>query len=134
MPEFTPTRFELIQLVKSWETIYIGEDYFVWWAGQYDSKIRYLKNVCLGRIREIADLIGEEVAGAAIDEAREDFGRLLDPREWNLFQTGASLPPPIAKKMNASVEVTDADWEAFYKRPKEVAKEHARRRRVPAPK
>jgi len=40
------------------------------------------------RIARIAELLGEEEVKRAIDEAREEFSRRLDPRRWDIFLHG----------------------------------------------
>ncbi len=134
LDEYTPRYIAALGSGSALKGFSALPEFFLWWCGQDG---RYVLNASLDRIREIADLIGEELAIAAIDEATEEFGESLDPRVWNLFNNGSSLPPAVAKKWNTGKAETQEDWEASCKLPdasKEVAKEPGRRRRVPAPK
>ena len=119
IPNFTVTRYELIQLVKHWERCYLDEDYFLYSVGVYSSQIKSRMQSYEDRIQEIEDIIGRELTLAATEEATEEFGASLDPRMWILYQNGGSLPPAVAEKCEAGKKVTEADWEASYKKPAE---------------
>jgi len=88
VPEFIPTRHELLQLVKYWER----EDLFYKWRNFVTSSDGDADYVIAAfssrRIARIAELLGEEEVKRAIDEAREEFSRRLDPRRWDIFLHG----------------------------------------------
>ena len=87
VPEFIPTRYELLQIVKH----YYLEDLEIQWSwfrkqvsGLCDD--RYLFG--LRRLGQIEKLLGEEEVEKAITEAREDYGEYLDPEYWYIFLHG----------------------------------------------
>jgi len=88
VPEFIPTRHELLQLVKYWKR----KDLFYKWGSfvsSTDGYIDYLiADFASRRIAQIAKLLGEEEVKRAIEEAREEFSRRLDPRRWDIFLHG----------------------------------------------
>ena len=87
VPEFIPTRHELLQIVKEYHL----EDLEIQWSwfrnqvsGLCDD--RYLFG--LRRIGQIEKLLGEEEVEKAIAEAREDYGKYLEHEYWQIFLHG----------------------------------------------
>jgi hypothetical protein len=84
---FVPTRHELIELAKYWAKV----DLEIAWScfcsmGNGGREIR-LGPFAWRRVERIAALLGD-VVYAAVDEVREDFGKSIDRREWNIFLNG----------------------------------------------
>lgn len=88
VPDFAPTRHELIQLVKYWATVALGLqfDYFLysstgsteWRLGAFASR----------RINRIAIPLGEVEVQKAIREAEDKFSKATDPKAWAIFKNG----------------------------------------------
>ncbi len=88
VPEFIPTRHELLLLVKHWYLDYLDIE---WNRFRYGEIL--IPDDCrdwsfLERIRQIEKLLGEEEVEKTIDEAQKSFGRTLDPRYWGVFLHG----------------------------------------------
>jgi hypothetical protein len=88
MPEFVPTRYELIQLVKYWATIVIDLrfDYFLYTqTGGSEYRLSAFAN---RRVARIAEILGEEEINKVIDQAYEEYGKEQGPRAWSIFLNG----------------------------------------------
>jgi hypothetical protein len=85
---FSPTRHELIQLVKHWATVVVEIEYF-WFCFQQtgSSEIR-LRPFAWRRISRIAEALGQEVVDKAVAEAIEEYGKGQDARAWQVFRRG----------------------------------------------
>ncbi len=88
MPEFVPTRHELIQLAKDWATLDIDDlfDFFLY--GQTGSSEWRRVAFAHRRIDRIATILGEEEVRKAVEEAEEEFSKTIDPRAWAIFKAG----------------------------------------------
>ncbi len=110
VPEFIPSRRELLKIVKDW---YL-EDLKIQWFW-FRSQVCILPDVRQhlsdsSRIGQITKLLGEEEVEKAIAEAREDYGRKLDPRYWDIFIHG-----------------DEEQWEIIRKEADQERQEYARR-------
>jgi len=88
MPEFVPTRYELIQLAKYWATIVIDLrfDYFLY---TQTGSSEYRRSVfAKRRIARIAEILGQEEVNKMIDQAYEEYGKNQNARAWSIFLNG----------------------------------------------
>jgi len=88
IPDFAPTRHELIQLVKYWATatLELQFDYFLYTStGSTEWRLDAFAS---RRINRIATLLGEVEVQKAIQEAEEKFSKTTDPRAWEIFKNG----------------------------------------------
>lgn len=88
MPEFVPTRYELIQLAKYWVTIALDLrfDYFLYTStGSSEWRLDAFASRRVGRIVEI---LGQDEINKVIDQAYEEYGKEQDPRAWSIFLNG----------------------------------------------
>lgn len=88
IPDFAPTRHELIHLVKYWANVALGYQFDFFSFGQTGSTPRRRELFACCRIRRIATLLGEEEVRKAIQEAEEEFSKTTDPRAWAIFKNG----------------------------------------------
>lgn len=87
VPEFVPTRHELIQLATHWSTVHIDDQSFHFLYGRSgwsDSNHRRRLVFAARRIRRIATLLGDEQIRKTIQQAEEEFGRTADPRAGHI--------------------------------------------------
>jgi hypothetical protein len=84
VPEFVPTRAELLQIVKYWEQIYLKETYFMFCSGKNLSMEIRLFPFTLCRILRILELLGDD-AVQAVREVRDAFAKSIGLRRWNRF-------------------------------------------------
>jgi hypothetical protein len=90
VPDFNPTRPELIQLVKYWKKSALDSEYSVFLTGQIGSTDMRMQPFAYRRIARIADLIGEDEIRKVVQEAENEFGRSADPKAWDIFLHGTS--------------------------------------------
>ena len=90
VPNFVPTRHELIQLVKYWTTLVLDDEFFIFLYGQPGS--REIRCIPFGRrrINRIATVLEEEAVQRAINEAEEEFSKTVSPRAWSIFKNGTT--------------------------------------------
>jgi hypothetical protein len=108
---FVPTRYELFQLAKYWQQVWLENVYFMYWSSCLGGREQRLKYVAQGRLKRIADAIGDDLVDSAENEVNEEFGKGCDPRIWNLFRNNLPLPEKVAEKFARAEKATDADWE-----------------------
>ncbi len=87
---FTPTRRELIQLVKYWYGRYLDKDWFWFVSGQTGSTEIRLQPFAMRRIDRAEALIGEKAVNKAIKEVRDEFKATVNARYWDIFENGDS--------------------------------------------
>ena len=87
---YTPTRHELIQLVKYWHGRLLDLQWFVFLYGQTGSDWIRLQNFAERRIGRAATAIGEGAVNQAIKEVRDEFKAKVDARLWDIFENGGS--------------------------------------------
>ena len=88
IPDFVPTRHELIQLVKYWATLDIEDLFFFFLYGQTGSSERRRVAFARRRICRIATVLGEEEVQKAVEKAEQEFSKTIDPRTWAIFKNG----------------------------------------------
>jgi hypothetical protein len=88
VPEFVPTRNELIQLVKYWTKKTIDIDYFYFLWGQ-EEEWRLL-GYANSRLSKIAYLLGNAEVERAIAVAYDEYGSDQDPKLWDIFLNGTA--------------------------------------------
>jgi hypothetical protein len=85
---FAATRHELMQLVKYWSDLAIDLQ-FSWFIDQsVGSSETRLEPFAWRRISRIADVLGNDLVSAAVQQAYEEYGRGCDPRAWHVFRNG----------------------------------------------
>lgn len=112
MPEFVPTRYELIQLAKYWATIVIDLrfDYFLYTTtGSSEWRLDAFARRRVGRIGEI---LGQDEINKVIDQAYEEYGKEQDPRAWSIFLNGTpeekeAFQDEIQQKISEQIERDD---------------------------
>ena len=88
--DFTPTRDELIQLVKFWAATRLNLCYNIFEIGVIGRREIRLIPFASRRIDRITIILGKNVVNRAIEEAHEEFkknGNISD-REWDIFWNG----------------------------------------------
>ena len=91
VPQYVPTRHELLQLVKYWYGRVLDNDFFQFQYGGSASNEFRIGRFAPRRIRRAAAAIGQEAVDQAIKEVRDEFkSKLNDPRLWNIFESGTS--------------------------------------------
>ena len=88
VPDFEPTDYELLLLVKHWERVALDIRFFWFlWAQVSRTETRQLL-LAKHRIDRIAQAIGDNVLRKAVDEVWERYGKKVDPRAWEIFLRG----------------------------------------------
>jgi hypothetical protein len=112
MPEFVPTRYELIQLAKYWATIVIDLrfDYFLY--TQTGSSEWRLDAFARRRVGRIGKILGQDEINKVIDQAYEEYGKEQDPRAWSIFLNGTleeqqAFQDEIQQKISEQIERDD---------------------------
>lgn len=115
MPEFVPTRYELIQLAKYWTTIVIDLrfDYFLY--TQTGSSEWRLDAFAWRRVGRIGEILGQDEINKVIDQAYEEYGKKQDPRAWSIFLTGTpeeqqAFQDEIQQKISEQIERDDRSF------------------------
>lgn len=88
MPEFVPTRYELIQLAKYWATLELDLQFDFFLYGQSGSSEYRRSAFARRRVGRIAEILEREQADKLIDEVYEEYGKKQDARAWEIFTTG----------------------------------------------
>ena len=105
IPDFVPTRHELLQLVNFWAKEALGYEFYeTFLFAQYCSSGSRLSGYAWRRINRIGELLGEERVKEAVEEAYAEFGKNQDQRYWEIFMHGSSedrnaLQDEIQRKM-----------------------------------
>jgi len=86
VPEFIPTRYDLLQLVEYWEKKYLSHQWNDFKTGWFEPD--WEANLNSGRTARIAELLGEEEVKRVIDQVWEKFSRGCDARTWDIFLHG----------------------------------------------
>ena len=114
VPDFVPTRNELLQLVKYWERVTLEIEYFWFLYQQTGSTDIRMRPFALRRINRIADVLGEEAVKQAIEEVYEEFRKREDPRLWDIFLNGSdedreAVASEIQTEIQRSIAETDSE-------------------------
>jgi hypothetical protein len=88
VPDFVPTRHELIQLVKYWATLDLEDRFYFFLYDQASSSECRRMAFARRRISRIATVLGEGEVQKAVEEAEQEFGKKADPRAWAIFKDG----------------------------------------------
>lgn len=88
MPEFVPTRYELLQLAKYWATLDLDLQFDFFLYGQSGSSEYRRSAFARRRVGRIAEILGREQVDKLIDEVYEEYGKKQDARAWAIFVTG----------------------------------------------
>ncbi len=80
IPDFVPTRDELLQLLNYWVKEALDYEYFDCLFIPYAWR----------RVDRIGELLGEERAKKAVEEAYAEFGKDKDQRDWEIFMHDSS--------------------------------------------
>ena len=104
IPDFVPTRHELLQLLNFWVKEALDYEYFKFLYAQTGSTELRLIPYAWRRINRIGELLGEERAKKAVEEAYAEFGKNQDQRYLEIFLHGSSedrkaLQDEIQRKM-----------------------------------
>jgi hypothetical protein len=84
VPEFIPTRAELVELAKHYESIFLDCEFFSFWSGQIGSTDMRLRHFARRRVGRIVELVGSDAA-APVEDARNEFAKTVDARKWKRF-------------------------------------------------
>jgi hypothetical protein len=88
MPEYVPTRHELLQLAKYWATLALDLQFDFFLYGQTGSSEYRRDAFAKRRIGRIAEILGREDIDKVIDQVYEEYGKKQDARAWTIFMTG----------------------------------------------
>jgi hypothetical protein len=86
VPEFVPTRHELIQLVKYWTTTLLDMEFFSFVYETSGSREIRLGPFADRRISRIAECLGDALVEQACQEAEDEFAMTVDARAWQVFR------------------------------------------------
>jgi len=85
VPEYNPTRHELIQLVKYWAKVVLEIDYDFFLTGGVDNDFRRLEPFGCCRINRIEELLGKKAVERAVNKVYAEFGEKLNKMDWDSF-------------------------------------------------
>ena len=88
VPEFDPTRHELIQLVKYWAEVAFRIEYEWFLTGCTGSTEMRLKPFAWNRIGRIAEHLGDEEVKKVLHEVYDEFEKKQDKRLWDIWLNG----------------------------------------------
>lgn len=88
VPDFVPTRHELVQLIKYWATVDLENEFYFFLYTQTGSNDSRRGAFARRRISRIATILGEEEVRKAIEEAGQEYSKKTDPRAWSIFKDG----------------------------------------------
>jgi hypothetical protein len=81
VPEFTPTKAELLALVKYWENILLDSQYFIF-SCHHDLRLEMtLIPYAVRRLDRIVGLLGDD-AVKAVDEVKNEFAKSGGFSDW----------------------------------------------------
>ncbi len=90
VPDFVPTRHELLQLLNFWVKEALDYEYFEFLYAQTGSTELRLIPYAWRRVNRIGELLGEERAKKAVEKAYAEFGKNKNQRDWEIFMHGSS--------------------------------------------
>ena len=107
VPDFVPTRHELIQLVKFWAEVALQIDFECFVTSSSGSTEMRLEPFAWRRINRIAATLGDDEVKKAVDEVYAKFGEKQNKRYWDVFLNGtkeqmAVLQEEIQRKLDES--------------------------------
>jgi hypothetical protein len=90
VPQFVPTKHELIQIAKYWFQRRLDNDFYLFVFGQTGSS-EWRTNVYANRrINRIADILPEQELNQSIEEVEHDFKQehKISDADWDVFKNG----------------------------------------------
>ena len=88
IPDFVPTRHELLQLVKMWVKEALGYEFFGFCHGLGCSSGSRRADYAWRRVSRIEELLGKEQLNETVEAAYAEFGKDHDQRYWEIFMHG----------------------------------------------
>jgi hypothetical protein len=89
VPQYVPTKHELLQLVKYWHGRVLDNDFFRFQYGGSDSGEFRIARSAARRVRRAAAAIGQEAIDQALAKVREEFrAKVSDARLWDIYENG----------------------------------------------
>jgi hypothetical protein len=85
VPEFTPTRTELLELVKYWTLIFLEWEHRRFETATAGSREVRMCPYADRRVYRIIELLGDDAA-KAVHEVSNQFAERVEPLEWERFQ------------------------------------------------
>lgn len=106
---FTPTRNELIELVKYWYGVLLDNRYFSFLYAQSGSREIRENPYAQRRIDRLAEALGHEDVDKAIAETEAEFSENLNPEHWEIFKHGdkaqwAAFQDQIQREIDIEIE------------------------------
>jgi len=90
IPEFTPTKHELIQIAKSWYNRVLDYGFFYFALGQYSSTHWLVKTYANRRIGRVAKILSEKEFNELLADVERGFKeKHISDEEWNTFTKGS---------------------------------------------
>lgn len=90
VPEFVPTRHELMQLAKYWATEAIDLNFFMFVHQQTGSDWLRRMHFAYRRMNRIAECLGDAAADQVWEEAEQAFAKTVGARAWRLYREGGT--------------------------------------------
>ena len=84
VPEFVPTRAELLELLRYWESTFLNRTFFVFETGQIGSTDLRTCPFAERRVNRIIGLLADD-AVKAVQEVRDKFAERVGARKWKSF-------------------------------------------------
>ena len=90
VPEITPVRYELQELVKVWEKRALEIEFDLnFMGGTFGMGLARRLVFSSRRIKRLRQILGDGVVQRAMDTATQEFGSgVYDPRHWEIFRYG----------------------------------------------
>ena len=89
VPEFVPTRHELIQIAKYWYLRQLDNDFYFFVFAQTGSSEWRENAYANRRINRIAEILPEQELNQAIEEVERDFKQdKISDADWDIFKNG----------------------------------------------
>ena len=88
VPDFNPTREELIQIIKYWAEEILRMDYESFLDGCWCGSQTHLQIFGVHQINRIKEVLGKEAVKQAISETNTKFAEAQDKRLWDIFVNG----------------------------------------------
>ena len=107
VPGYTPTRCELIQIVKYWADKVLRNERFEFVTESWCPVSAEMKIFARRRIESIRELLGKEAVKQAIDKACAELP-VEKYWDWNVFLNGSD------KQKKALREKVDTEYEVIY--------------------
>lgn len=103
-PPFVPTREELLYLAAYWTQFALREDLDRFYLGWYQAG-GFRGAIGWHRVDEITAALGNDAVGPVVAQAKEQFGKTVDPELWRLFQNAHATTVTVAQPVVGVEEV-----------------------------